>query len=244
MKTKYLLVEDIEELRNRIAGELRRSSSATEVLEADSGESALAKLEQEPDIDLVLLDLTLNTEMYGLELLTRIREFSNVVVIVLTSDLAPERQTEAIERGADGYIDKTRFESTIQLRRHLEVILQRKRSKVGTRSVSDCYSFEGWKLDAAHRQLFNPDGAEVTLSIREFDLLLVFVENPQTILTRQELIDKLRVVGGKDPGAAVTTLLSRLRKKLDKEDRSNPFIQNIYGQGFQFKPVVSPVARP
>lgn len=240
MKIKYLFVEDNEELRNPVVDELRRSSSSTDVLIADSGETALVKLKKEPDIDLVVLDLSLSTDMYGMEVLSRIREFSNVPVVILSTDGAPERQTEALERGANGYMLKETFESPIHIRSHLEAILER--SRASPRGFSDRYSFEGWILDAARRQLFNPDGAEVTLSSREFDLLLVFVENSQSVLAQQELIDKLRSGVGKDPQAALAKLLSRLRKKLD-EDRRNSFILNVYGQGFHFTPTVTPADR-
>lgn len=239
MNAKYLLIEDQEELRNLIADELRRSPS-TEVLVADSGEAALATLEREPDIDLVVLDLTLQTEMYGLEVLRRIREFSNVPVVIHTSDPAPERQTDALERGVDGYMDKFRFDSPIQIRRHLEAFVRKRRS--GTGGASGRYSFEGWTLDAGNRTLINPDGADVTLSSREFDLLLLFVERPQTILTPYQLTEKLGAKAGTDPQAAFTKLLSRLRKKLDN-DRSAAVILNVHGKGFYFTPTVISSAR-
>ena len=208
---------------------------------ADDGEEALKKLHREPDIDIVVLDLTLNTDMYGLEVLSRIREFSDVVVVMLTSDKAPERQTEALDRGADGYMYKSTFKRSIQIRHHLETIL--KRHRADGKRTADRVFFEGWVVDAVRRSLRNPDGAEVTLSPREFDLLLAFVENPQVLMTPEALIDRLDMGVGKDPQAALSRLLSRLRKKIDK-DRRHPFIQNVYGRGFAFTPPVRPENRP
>ena len=241
MKIKYLLVEDNEAFRNGLANELSRSSSTTEVLFADDGEEALEKLHREPDIDIVVLDLTLNTDMYGLGVLSRIREFSDVIVVMLTSDKAPERQTEALERGADGYMYKSTFKRSIQIRRHLETIL--KRHRAGGKRTADHVSFEGWAVDTVSRRLRNPDGADVTLSRREFDLLLAFVENPQILMTQEALIDRLNMGAGKNPQAALSRVLSRLRKKLDK-DRRHPFIRNVYGQGFTFTPSVRSENRP
>lgn len=238
MRIKYLIVEDNEEYRNRLADELSRSAMSTEILFADNGQKALEKLKRNPDIDMVVLDLTLNTSMYGLEVLDRVREFSDVLVVILTSERSPYQFTEAIRRGADGYMDKAAFSETIQMRHHLETIFLRPLSP-GNR-IPRRLTFEGWTVDPPHRRLVNPDGAETVLSPREFDLLLLFVQNPQTLITQDELIDNLGARGARDPHAALARLMSRLRKKIDK-DRCNPLILNVYGRGFTFAPAVHPV---
>ena len=236
MQIKYLIVEDNEEYRNRLANELSGAATSTAVLFADDGDKALQKLRQEPDIDIVVLDLTLNTDMYGLEVLDRIREFSDVLVVILTSEQSPYQHTEAIKRGADGYMDKGAFAETIQARHHLETIFRRHR-------VSRRVSFDGWTVDTLRRTLFNPDGVEIVLSAREFDMLLLFVDNPQTLLTPDDLIDKLGARGARDPQAALARLLSRLRKKI-YDDRREPFIRNVYSRGFIFMPTIEPVEKP
>lgn len=235
MTKKYLIVEDQEELRSQLSNELRRSTIATDVLVATSGEEALETLEQETDIDIVVLDLSLNTDMYGMEVLRRLRKFSNIPVAILTTDRAPERQTEAIELGANAYMYKGVFDSSIQIRRHLEAIL--KVSRLDHRHASTNYCFSGWTLDVTRRRLFNPDGAEITLSSREFELLLVFVENPHLVLSQKELIEKVGMDSNKNSSAAITKLIFRLRKKIDK-NCAEPFILNVYAQGFRFTPKV------
>ena len=235
MTTKYLIVEDHDDLRSQLANELQRSTSATGVLVAASGEEALETLEQETDVDMVVLDLSLHTEMYGMEVLRRIREFSNVPVAILTTDPAPERQTEAIELGANAYMYKGVFDSPIQMRRHLEAV--QKVSRLDHRHILTSYYFDGWTLDVARRRLFNPDGAEITLSHREFELLLAFVENPGIVLAQKELIEKVGMDSNKNPSAAFTKLIFRLRRKIDK-DHAEPFIVNVYAQGFRFTPRV------
>ena len=238
MRIKYLVVDDNEEFRNRLANELSRSATSTEVLFADDGEETLKKLRKEPDIDMVVLDLTLNTAMYGLEVLDRIREFSDVLVVILTSEESPYQRTEAVRRGADGYMDKAAFADTIQARHHLEAIFRSDRT--GANRSSNRLAFEGWTVDVLRRGLFNPAGVEIILGSREFDLLLLFVQNPQTLLTRDELIDRLGARNAKEPHAALDKLLSRLRKKIDT-DQHDPFIRNVYGRGFSFAPTVDPV---
>ena len=131
---KYLLVEDNEELRNRIADELRRSTTVAQFLGMDSGEDALVSLERESDTDLVVLDRKLASEMYGKEVLNR--------VVILAGDPTPEQLTEIIERGANRYMYKSAnrymykftFGSAIQIRHYLKAVPERSRSRTGAMS--------------------------------------------------------------------------------------------------------------
>ena len=129
--TKYLLVEDTPELRNRVANELRRPPKGAEIFVASSGVDALKTLKNEPDIDLVVLDLTLEGQMYGMEVLGKIRKTMDVPVVILTTEQDPARQVEALGRGADGYMVKSiGFESSpIQIRRYVETVLEKHRSQ-------------------------------------------------------------------------------------------------------------------
>ena len=243
MATKCLFVEDNEELRKEIAKELKRSSMISDVLEVANGEEAMAQFKMhKKNIGLVLLDLnyfeSTNAKMYGTEVLASIRQTSDVLVVILTSDSNAHRKNETIKIGADDYLLKTMYGKPIEIRFALENHLER-HGAPNARS-SRIFKFEGWTLNAARRSLINPDGAEVTLTTREFDLLLVFTESPQEILSQDEILSQLgpSAPSGKEPGTAFAKILSRLRNKIDK-GRSESFIRNIHGQGFVFTPSVS-----
>lgn len=235
-KAKCLIVEDHEKLRNSIVNELRTSSMIGEILTVGSGEKALELFEQEPGIGMVVLDLDLTMgggQMYGMEVLSRIRETSTVPVVILTSNTAPARCTEAVDKGADGYLPKEWYGDPIQIRLYLETVLERSRKAGHT----GCWSFEEWTLDAPRRQLLNPDGADVTLTEKEFRLLFEFVTNPQTALTQETLIERLGLAAGKNPEAALATVVKRLRRKIDR-NRQTSFILNVRGRGYHFAPAV------
>ncbi len=237
-KTTCLIVEDHEELRNNIVDELRTSSMIGKTLTAGSGEEALELFEQVPGIGMVVLDLDLTMgggQMYGMEVLSRIRETSTVPpVVVLTSNTAPARWTEAVNKGADGYLPKEWYRDPIQIRLYLETVLERSRKAGHT----GCWSFEGWTLDAPRRRLLSPDGADVTLTEKEFRLLFEFVTNPQTVLTQETLIERLGLAG-KNPEAALATVVKRLRNKIDRNQQTS-FILNVRGRGFHFAPAILP----
>jgi len=241
MKTKYLIIEDVKELRDNLAKELRLSTSEeTEILVTGSGEDALAILKQNPDTDLVVLDLTLETDMHGMEVLKEIKKFSQVPVVVMTTDDTPERQTAATDAGAVGYIIKDQFPREIQIKHYLEAVLKRERSRTAT--TPDRYQFEGWTLDVRQRRVFNSDGGEVRLTEGEKELLITFVESPGKVLEQDKLIKKLGMDEGEDPRAAIAQLLSRLRRKIDK-GRQTSFIKNVHGQGFYFTAAVTPLSK-
>ena len=238
----YLLVEDNPETRHEIARVLREESSGpVEVIAVDSGEAALARFGLRKDVDLVLLDLDLGPgRMRGMEVLQRIRRTSRVAVVIYTVDTDPDREVEAWELGADGFLDKDKFaDSKSSVRKFLEATLERRRRG----EVRECYSFDGWVLDADRRRLVNPGGAEVELRDSELDLLLLFVRRPGEVLTLEELIGELEFETAKDPPTALAQRLSRLRKKTTG-DSGAAFIRNIYGQGYKFTAAVNQELRP
>ena len=100
-------------------------------------------------------------------------------------------------------------------------------------------SFEGWTLDTQRRELTNPAGAVVELSTGEYDMLLAFLEAPQRVLSRDQLMDgaKHRVPTGFD--RAIDVQVSRLRRKLEVSEDSQAMIKTIRGAGYLFIPVVT-----
>ena len=238
----YLLVEDNPETRHGVARELKEGSSVpVEVIAVDSGEAALARFGLRQDIDLVLLDLDLGPgRMKGMEVLREIRRSSQVPVVIYTVDTKSEQEVEAWELSVDGYLDKNKFgDNNFLVRRCLEAKLKRRKRGEGR----ECYSFDGWTLDADRRQLINPAGAEVVLSDSEFDLLLMFMRKPGEVLTLEELIGEHGFESAKDPASAFAQRLSRLKRKTTG-DGDAAFIRNIYGQGYKFTATITQGFRP
>ena len=189
---KYLIVEDEKEISHPLMTELYRSEDVTEVITTDSGEEAVEIFRQDPEIGFIALDLTLKGgDKYGMDVLKEIREFSDVPIVILSTDMDPNRQIEAEELGADGYLVKEIFKSPLAIRQYFESILNKVQSE--TLDGSGCYSFQGWVFDTQfNRRLVNPDGAEVKLTANEFELLQVFVEQPGKVISQAELIERLR----------------------------------------------------
>lgn len=120
-------------------------------------------------------------------------------------------------------------------------MLRRARSASGlsSKNAGHRLNFEGWILDTQRRELTNPEGVVVELSTGEYDLLLSFLEAPQRVLSRDQLMDgaKHRVPTGFD--RAIDVQVSRLRRKIEANEESQAMIKTVRGTGYMFVPAVS-----
>src|SRR5262249_11392181 len=149
-----------------------------------------------------------------------------------------------LEAGADDYITKP-FELREVLAR-IRTVLRRSGSrpvadapKSSGKAAADVLGFQGWRLDLVRRELMAPAGGIVKLTAGEFDLLRVFAQHPNRVLSRAQLIE---LVKGRDWAAydrAVDTQVGRLRKKLESDPGSPSLIKTVRGGGYVFAAVVT-----
>jgi two-component system, OmpR family, response regulator len=100
------------------------------------------------------------------------------------------------------------------------------------------YLFDGWRLDAGRRQLIDPDGRKIVLTSSELNVLLVFVQNPQQTIARQDLLPRIggRVISG---DRAVDVRIARIRQKIEKDPRKPEVVKTIRQEGYWFTPDVT-----
>ena len=101
------------------------------------------------------------------------------------------------------------------------------------------YRFDRWVLNAEGRDLLGEDGVTVPLSTGEFELLLVLVERPQRVLSRDQLLDLARGRAANAFDRSIDTQVSRLRKKLERDPAEPQVIKTIWGGGYMFTPAVT-----
>jgi two-component system OmpR family response regulator len=100
------------------------------------------------------------------------------------------------------------------------------------------FSFEGWQLETARRQLCRSGGALVPLRAAEYELLLAFIEHPQRVLSRDQLLDLARGRSSSPFDRSVDVLVSRLRRKIETDPEAPRLIQTVRGGGYIFSAVV------
>lgn len=186
--------------------------------------------------DLIILDVMLPGPS-GLDLCRELRKTSSTPIMMLTAKGDETDRVVGLEMGADDYLPKP-F-STRELLARVRALLRR--AAISPNLVQPlrggAYQFENWVLDTRKRELSNPDGVVIDLSTGEYDMLLAFVESPQRVLTREQLLDlsRNRVATGFD--RSIDVQISRLRRKLDSEDES-AMIKTVRGAGYMFVPSV------
>ncbi len=223
-----LIVDDDAEIRTLLHDYLERNGYRC-VAVAD-GRSMLAMLDQAP-IDLIVLDLML-PGLDGLTLCRDLRARSDVPVIMLTARGEDTDRIIGLEMGADDYLAKP-FNPRELLAR-IKVILRRARGAVRMRVGEHMQRmrFADWKLDLTTRNLVSPKGVVVALSGAEFRLLKVFLERPNRVLNRDQLMELTQGQGAEALDRSIDVLVSRVRQRLEEDAREPRIIKTVRGEGY------------
>lgn len=229
--TEVLIVEDETALAEPLAFLLQREGF--EVRMAADGQEALAEFSKaEPDI--VLLDLML-PGMSGTEVCKNIRLKSAVPVIMVTARDTEIDKVVGLEIGADDYVTKPY--SSRELIARIRAVLRRGRHD-DSDDVEDLYEEVlrgGPVVLDVERHVVTVDGDDVTMPLKEFDLLEYLLRNRGRVLTRGQLIDR---VWGSDYVGDTKTLdvhIKRLRSKIERNPSSPEFLVTVRGLGYKFE---------
>jgi two-component system OmpR family response regulator len=230
---KVLIVDDDREIRDLLARFLRKHGLRVETV-ADG--RAMARALEGGRFDLVVLDLMLPGED-GLSLCRHLRATSSLPVIMLTAVAEDTDRIVGLEIGADDYVTKP-FNPRELLARIKAVL--RRTAGAGREASEGTLTFAGWRLAAAQRELRDPDGVLVPLTSGEFDLLLAFVERPERVLSRDQLLDLTKGRDALPFDRSIDVQLSRLRRKMEVDPKNPQLIKTVRGDGYM---LAQPVRR-
>jgi two-component system OmpR family response regulator len=234
-----LIVDDDPELR-RLIGEFLTRHGYDVALAPDAVE--MDAILEKQRVDLVVLDLMLPGED-GLSVCRRLAARGKPPVVMLSAAGEETDRIVGLELGADDYLQKPC--SPRELLARVRAVLRRAADRAEASDAADddereVYSFAGWTLDMLRREFRSPDGVLVNLSSGEFALLRAFLEHPQRVLTRDQLLDFAR---GRDAFAydrAIDVQVSRLRRKLEATTGGGELIKTVRNEGYVF---AAPVRR-
>jgi len=182
--------------------------------------------------NLIILDLMLPGED-GLTLAQRLRQSSNIPVIMLSARGEEIDRIIGLEMGADDYLAKP-FNPRELLAR-IKSLLRRSATTQQAVATTHNYRFSNFLLDVVHQQLLHKD-VPVPLTTGEFSLLRVLVENPDQELSRDDLVQKLKGYERQPYDRSVDVCITRLRKKIEPDPTSPSFIHTVWGRGYIFIP--------
>jgi two-component system OmpR family response regulator len=230
-----LIVDDHREIRDLVSRAL--SKEGFRVSFAADGR-AMRKVLADSRIDLILLDLMLPGED-GLSLCRSLRAESRIPIIMLTAKGDEVDRVIGLEMGADDYLPKP-FGSR-ELIARIRAVLRRSQEPASPRPSKrpKRYHFDRWRLDISTRELLREDGVTLPLSTGEFDLLIVLVERPQRVLSRDQLLDLARGRAANALDRSIDTQVSRLRRKLEQDPSDPKIIRTVWGGGYMFTPAVT-----
>jgi two-component system OmpR family response regulator len=140
--------------------------------------------------------------------------------------------------GADDYVPKP-FNPRELLAR-IKAVLRRSNGAIGPGASArrTIAQFSGWILDLVRRELRSPGGVAIELSAGEYDLLVAFVEHPQRVLTREQLLDFARSRAAIAFDRSIDVQISRLRRKIEDDPGNPKLIKTVRGAGYMFTPAV------
>jgi len=234
MGKRVLLVDDDQKLRRLIQEYLE--GYEFQVFTLSDGEAVLNSVRKDSP-EIVILDIML-PKKDGLEVLKDLRAVSQVPVIMLTAKGEEADRVVGLELGADDYLTKP-F-SPRELLARIKAVLRRLEQTAKSTPEEE----EGLRLEAGNllldkaRQTLLMEGKEVSLSTTEYRVLKVLMENPNRVLSRDQIMTLAR---GKDFMAfdrSIDVHISKLRAKLEPDPRSPKRIKTIWGSGYMFVPSI------
>lgn len=219
-----IIVADDEQLIRRLVSDFLKKDGYT-VLEAENGEEALLVFEKNKDADLLILDIMM-PEKDGWEVCREIRKTSDVPILLLSARSQEFDQLNGFESGADDYVTKP-F-SPVLLMKRVEALLKRTQSN----AKSADSSIQGLTVDKNAHQVFI-DGKEVSLTVKEFNILLKLIDNLGRVYSREQLLDDIWGFDYYGDTRTVDSHVARLRTKLG--DWGNMHLKTVYGVGYKIQ---------
>jgi len=230
-----LIVDDDPGVRQMIVEYL--SENGYETMQADSGEAMRQALaERVPDV--ALLDVRLGRED-GLTLARYLRERYDIGIIMVTAAGDVVDRVVGLEVGADDYIAKP-FDPR-ELRARLRSVMRRVKSAAApaaapARETALRVPLGACKLDLSSHRLLDADDREIALTSMEFDLLKVFVEHPNQVLSRDQLLNFTRNRDWQPFDRSIDIRIARLRRKIEVDPDRPALIKTVRNAGYMYIP--------
>ena len=226
MAKRILLVDDepliIKGLRFTLEQE------GYEILTASDGEEALEVFHSEP-VDLVLLDVML-PKLDGIQVCQRIRETSNVPILMLTAKGEDMDKILGLEYGADDYMTKP-F-NILEVKARIKTVLRRVSQPV-TNEEKKIIRVHDMEVNIVNRSV-TLGGKEVRLTAKEFDLLQLFITNRGKVFSRETMLETVWKYDYMGDARTVDVHIRRLREKIERDTAQPEFIFTKWGVGYYF----------
>lgn len=227
-QSHILIVEDDADIAGMLV-ELMRGNGFKAVSASNGAE--MDRMLARQSFDFIVLDAMLPGED-GFSICRRLRADRTVPILMLTALQEDIDRILGLELGADDYVTKP-FNSRELVARVKSILRRASYAQQPDDSLMPL-SFSGWRIDPKSRQLFDADGAEVSMTTAEFDLLLAFCLNPNRILTREQLLSMTHAGSAGPVERSIDAHISRVRQKIEPNLKEPSFIKTVRLGGYLF----------
>ena len=225
---KILVVDDEALLVKGIRFNLQ--NEGYEVITGSNGLEAV-EMVQTQNPDLVVLDVMM-PEMDGLTACSKIREFSNVPIIMLTAKTDDMDKLIGFDHGVDDYLTKP-F-NILELKARIRALLRRSRTVVPQEQPANTLTIGSITLDLDARNAYRA-GVLADLTAKEFDVIEFLMRNPNRVYSREALLDTIWAYEYRSDIRTVDVHIRRLREKLEENSAEPKYIMTKWGVGYYFK---------
>lgn len=225
---KILVVDDEAVLVKGIRFNLQ--NEGYQVVTGSNGREAI-ELARDPEVRLIVLDVMM-PEIDGLEACRRIREFSDVPIIMLTARTQDMDKLLGFEQGADDYLTKP-F-NILELKARIRALLRRSGGTAASAPDNSRITSGALTLDRQERNVYK-NGVAADLTAREFDVVELLMRNPNRVYSRENLLD---LIWGYDYRSDIRTVdvhIRRIREKLETVPAAPEYFMTKWGVGYYFK---------
>ena len=233
-----LIVDDDREIRELLSTYLVKNG--LRVVTVPTGRHMRAALEESGPFDLIILDLMLPGED-GLTLCRDLRtgKYKATPILMLTARSEEADRILGLEMGADDYLAKP-FSARELLARIRSVMRRTRMLPPNMRSTESAskLAFGDWQVDTTARNLIDDSGVMVALSGAEYRLLMVFLDHPQKVLSRDQLLSLTQGREAELFERSIDLLVSRLRQRLRDDAREPRYIKTVRSEGYVFSSAV------
>jgi two-component system KDP operon response regulator KdpE len=224
---RVLIVDDEAEIRGFLRASLKTHHH--DVIEAESGKEALSQI-RDSNPDLMILDLGL-PDIDGVEVTRRVREWSQIPIIVLTVRNREADKIEALTVGADDYLSKPFGVGELLTR--IQVVMRR----VGNTGTKPVYQVGDLMVDGNRRQVMLAENV-IDLTPTEYDILNLLIQNAGKVLTHRQIIQKVWGMAYEDESGLLRVNISNLRRKIEPNPNQPTYILTELGVGYRLKDAV------
>ncbi|MBS7361468.1 MAG: response regulator transcription factor [Oscillospiraceae bacterium] len=230
MRKKILVIEDEKNIAELERDYLEANGYEVEI--ALDGKSGLDRA-LESDFDLVILDVML-PGIDGFEVCRQIRKSKECPVLMVSAKKDEIDKIRGLGLGADDYITKPFSPSELVARVTAHISRYERLTSKGEEPVNYVINIGNLSIDKNARRVFIND-EEVSLTNKEFDLLVFLASNPNVVFSKDTIFDKIWGLDAIGETSTVTVHINRIREKIE-DDSSNPqYIETVWGAGYRFK---------